>query len=138
MLKTVKQACKFNPTIRDYRMSEGVENISSLIADEAHGREFFDRNFVTSGMGQLFHEGMLRLSGKSDQAVFELLKTRSSERSSITSITRAGSSSARSSSASITTLPAGSRKSWRRDTLTRQWACTPARGAAAYTEQARA
>lgn len=72
MLKTVKQACKFNPIIRDYRMSEGVENISALIADEGHGREFFDRNFVTSGMSQLFHEGMLRLSGKSDQSVFEL------------------------------------------------------------------
>lgn len=72
MLKTVKQACKFNPIIRDYRMSEGVENISALIADEGHGREFFDRNFVTSGMGQLFHEGMLRLTGKSGQAVFEL------------------------------------------------------------------
>jgi len=28
MLKTVKQACKFNPIIRDYRMSEGIENLS--------------------------------------------------------------------------------------------------------------
>lgn len=72
MLKTVKQACKFNPIIRDYRMSEAIENLASLIADEGDGREFFDRNFITSGMAQLFHEGMLRLSGKSDQAVFEL------------------------------------------------------------------
>lgn len=72
MLKTVKQACKFNPIIRDYRMSEGIENLSALIEDQGDGREFFARNFVTSGMEQIFREGMLRLDGKSDQAVFEL------------------------------------------------------------------
>ncbi|NPT41009.1 DUF499 domain-containing protein [Paraburkholderia sp. 1N] len=72
MLKTVKQACKFNPIIRDYRMSEGIENLSSLISDEGDGREFFAHNYITSGMEQIFREGMLRLDGKSDQAVFEL------------------------------------------------------------------
>lgn len=72
MLKTVKQACTFNPIIRDYRMSEGIENLSALISDEGDGREFFARNYITSGMEQLFREGMLRLDGKSDQAVFEL------------------------------------------------------------------
>lgn len=72
MLKTVKQACKFNPIIRDYRMSEGIENLSDLIGDQGNGKEFFARNYITSGMDQLFREGMLRLEGKSDQAVFEL------------------------------------------------------------------
>lgn len=72
MLKTVKQACVFNPIIRDYRMSQAIENLSELISDEGDGREFFSRNYVTRGMEQLFREGMLRLSGKSDQAVFEL------------------------------------------------------------------
>ncbi|WP_422139948.1 anti-phage-associated DUF499 domain-containing protein [Endozoicomonas sp. ALC020] len=72
MLKTVKQACRFNPIIQDYRMSQGIENLADLINDEGDGKEFFSRNFVTHGMGQLFREGMLRLSGKSDQAVFEL------------------------------------------------------------------
>lgn len=72
MLKTVKQACEFNPIIRDYRMSQAIENLSELITDEGDGREFFARNYVTQGMGQIFREGMLRLSGKSDQAVFEL------------------------------------------------------------------
>lgn len=72
MLKTVKQACVFNPVIRDYRMSQAVENLSELIFGEGDGREFFARNYVTQGMEQLFREGMLRLSGKSDQAVFEL------------------------------------------------------------------
>src|SRR6185437_16082872 len=43
-----------------------------LIADAGDGRAFFERNYVTHGMEQLFREGLLRLSGKSDQAVFEL------------------------------------------------------------------
>ncbi|MDI1353241.1 MAG: DUF499 domain-containing protein, partial [bacterium] len=72
MLKTVKQACVFNPIIHDYRMSQAIENLSELISGEGDGREFFARNYLTQGMEQLFREGMLRLSGKSDQAVFEL------------------------------------------------------------------
>lgn len=72
MIRTVKQACRFNPVIRDYRMSQGIENLADLIHDEGDGRKFFSRNYVTHGMNQLFHEGLLRLSGKSDQAVFEL------------------------------------------------------------------
>ena len=72
MIKTVKQACRFNPIIQDYRMAQAIENLADLIADEGDGREFFARNYVTHGMEQLFREGMLRLSSKSDQAVFEL------------------------------------------------------------------
>lgn len=72
MIKTVKQACRFNPVVKDYRMSSGIENLADLINDAGDGREFFSRNFVTHGMDQLFREGLLRLSGKSDQAVFEL------------------------------------------------------------------
>lgn len=72
MIKTVKQACRFNAVIHDYRMSLGLENLADLIRDEGDGREFFARNYVTHGMSQLFREGLLRLSGKSDQAVFEL------------------------------------------------------------------
>ena len=53
-------------------MAEGIENLADLINDNGDGRDFFSRNFVTHGMEQLFKEGMLRLSGKSDQAVFEL------------------------------------------------------------------
>ncbi|MEA3250612.1 MAG: anti-phage-associated DUF499 domain-containing protein [Pseudomonadota bacterium] len=72
MLKTIKQACEFDPQVMDYRMSEGIEHLSDLINDEGDGRAFFERNYVTQGMEQLFNEGLLRLSGKSDQAVFEL------------------------------------------------------------------
>lgn len=72
MIKTVKQTCRFNPVIHDYRMSQGIENLADLISDAGDGRDFFSRNYITHGMEQLFREGMLRLSGKSDQAVFEL------------------------------------------------------------------
>jgi hypothetical protein len=72
MIKTVRQACRFNPIIRDYRMSQGIENLAGLIDEQRDGREFFARNYVTHGMEQLFREGLLKLSGKSDQAVFEL------------------------------------------------------------------
>lgn len=72
MIKTVKQACRFNPIIQDYRMSQGIESLADLINDAGDGKEFFSRNYVTHGMELLFREGMLRLSGKSDQAVFEL------------------------------------------------------------------
>ena len=72
MIKTVNQACRFNPIIQDYRMAQGIENLADLINDQGDGSEFFSRNFVTKGMEQLFREGMLRLSSKSDQAVFEL------------------------------------------------------------------
>jgi hypothetical protein len=72
MLKTVKQACQLNPIVHDYKMAEGVENLAGLITDQGDGSDFFSRNYVTSGMAQLFNEGLLRLAGKSDQAVFEL------------------------------------------------------------------
>lgn len=72
MIKTVRDACKIHPMVNDYRMTEAIENLSDLIADEGDGTAFFERNYVTQGMSELFREGLLRLSGKSDQAAFEL------------------------------------------------------------------
>lgn len=72
MVKTIKRACNFNPVIQGYQTRQGVENLADLIKDEQDGREFFSRNYVTHGTEQLFREGMLRLSGKPDQAVFAL------------------------------------------------------------------
>jgi hypothetical protein len=72
MLGTVRDACKIHPMVHDYRMTEAIENLSDLINDEGSGEEFFARNYVTQGMDSLFHEALLRLSGQSDQAAFEL------------------------------------------------------------------
>ena len=53
-------------------MIGGIESVTDLRHGKVDGLEFFSRNHVTHGMEQIFREGMLRLSGKSDQAVFEL------------------------------------------------------------------
>ena len=72
MLGTVRDACKIHPMVDDYRMTEAIENLSDLINDEGSGAEFFARNCITQGMDALFREALLRLSGQSDQAAFEL------------------------------------------------------------------
>lgn len=57
----------------EYSMSEQVENLSDVIvATSSNAREFFEKNYVTTGMETLLNQGLRRLGGKSDQAVFEL------------------------------------------------------------------
>lgn len=72
MLKTVRDACQLHEMALDYQMSEAVENLGDLIDEQGGGAAFFARNYITHGMDELFREGLLRLAGKSDQAVFEL------------------------------------------------------------------
>ncbi|MDX1982043.1 MAG: anti-phage-associated DUF499 domain-containing protein [Bryobacteraceae bacterium] len=73
MLLTVKDACELHPMALEYSMSEQVENLSDVIgATAANADEFFAKNYVTRGMETLLSQGLLRLGGKSDQAVFEL------------------------------------------------------------------
>src|SRR5258708_22157299 len=73
MLLTVKDACELHPMALEYSMSEQVENLSDVIvATAAKAHEFFDKNYVTKGMETLLNQGLRRLGGKSDQAVFEL------------------------------------------------------------------
>jgi predicted AAA+ superfamily ATPase len=73
MLKTVKDACEIHPMALDYAMTEQIENLSSVIdKTEKEAEAFFDQNFITKGMGILLGDGLRRLAGRSDQAVFEL------------------------------------------------------------------
>ena len=73
MLLTVKDACELHPMALEYSMSEQVENLSDVLgATPETAREFFDKNYVTKGMETLLNQGLRRLGGKSDQAVFEL------------------------------------------------------------------
>lgn len=72
MLGTVRDTCQIHSMVHDYRMTDAIENLSNLIDDERDGREFFARYYVTQGMETLFHECLLRLAGRSDQAAFEL------------------------------------------------------------------
>jgi hypothetical protein len=73
MLKTVKDACELHPMVLDYAMTEQIENLSSVIdRTEKEAEAFFDQNYITKGMEILLSDGLKRLAGRSDQAVFEL------------------------------------------------------------------
>lgn len=73
MLLTVKDACALHPMALEYSMSEQVENLVDVIgATSATAHDFFAKNYVTKGMETLLNQGLRRLGGKSDQAVFEL------------------------------------------------------------------
>jgi predicted AAA+ superfamily ATPase len=57
----------------NYAMGEQIENLSDVIErTAADAKEFFDKNYVTKGMELLLSQGLKRLAGKSEQAVFEL------------------------------------------------------------------
>lgn len=73
MLLSVKDACQLHPMALDYAMGDQIENLCDVIERTAgDAQEFFDKNFVTKGMELLLNQGLKRLGGKSDQAVFEL------------------------------------------------------------------
>jgi hypothetical protein len=72
-IPTVKEACELDPKALNFAMSDQVEHLSDLLKEaEGAADEFFAKNHVTQGMERLLREGLLRLSGKSTQAVFEL------------------------------------------------------------------
>lgn len=72
MLKTIRDACRLHQMVLSYSMTDQIENLLDLIGQESDGRVFFKKNYVTQGMEELLREGLKRLAGQSDQAVFEL------------------------------------------------------------------
>ena len=73
MLRTVKDACELHPMALEYAMSEQIENLSDVIQrTEKEAGEFFEKNHITRGMELLLSQGLKRLAGRDDQAVFEL------------------------------------------------------------------
>lgn len=72
-ISTVQELCELDPNALDFALSDQVEHLTDLISDaEKDAKDFFSKNFVTQGMKKLLREGLLRLNGKSNQAVFEL------------------------------------------------------------------
>ena len=71
-MKTVRDACELHPNALSIRLSDQIERLDALIADEDDGRAFFERTHVTEGMLDLLSEGIARLAGASSQAVFHL------------------------------------------------------------------
>jgi hypothetical protein len=72
MLKTVKDACELHESTLEYQVAGGVENLAQVIGAADQGRGFFEKSYMTAGMEDLLAQGLLRLSGQSDQALFEL------------------------------------------------------------------
>lgn len=72
MLISVKDACVLQDNALDVRVSNQVEQLDELIRLEGNGAEFFARTHITQGMQVLLSEGLARLAGKSNQAVFHL------------------------------------------------------------------
>src|SRR4051812_10981798 len=72
MLKIVRDACTPHEMAFNYAASNQIEDLSQLLGEGTDGKGFFDRTYITAGMRRLFEAGLLRLAGKSDQAVFEL------------------------------------------------------------------
>lgn len=69
----VTDLCELSPEVYSMSRSEQVEHLSSVTeADLATARAFYSRNHVTSGMTEFLRGALKRLSGKSDQAIFEL------------------------------------------------------------------
>jgi len=57
VLKTVKDACELHPMALSYTAKDQIENLLDLINQEGDGTAFFQKNFVTSGMANLFQMG---------------------------------------------------------------------------------
>jgi len=72
MLKTVRDACTPHPGVFKDDPLDDIDDLVKVRADLDEAREFFARSHTTAGMCQLFEQGLRRLAGTSDQAVFEL------------------------------------------------------------------
>ena len=69
----VTALCDISPDVFSMSRSEQVEHLSSIReADIGTARLFYARNHVTSGMSEFLRGAVKRLSGQSQQAVFEL------------------------------------------------------------------
>ena len=69
----VTSLCDISPDAFSMSRSEQVEHLSSIReADLTTARAFYARNHVTSGMSEFLRGALRRLSGQSQQAVFEL------------------------------------------------------------------
>ncbi len=71
-MKTVRDACQLQDNALDIHVSDQIEQLDQLIADEGDGRAFFEKTHITQGMHDLVKDGIARLAGKSTQAIFHL------------------------------------------------------------------
>ena len=71
-MKTVRDACLLQENALSIKLSDQVEQLDELITNEGDGAEFLARTAITQGMQDLISEGIARLAGASNQAIFHL------------------------------------------------------------------
>ncbi len=71
-MKTVRDACQLQDNALSIKLSDQVEQLDELITAGGDGTKFFGRTAFTQGMQDLITEGIARLAGVSNQAVFHL------------------------------------------------------------------
>jgi hypothetical protein len=71
-MKSVRDANELQPSALEIRLSDQIEQLDELISSEGGGEAFFAKTCITQGMHTLLAEGLARLAGKSNQAVFHL------------------------------------------------------------------
>jgi hypothetical protein len=69
----LSQSCKPRQSVFDRSRRDVVLNIDDLLRDRINGDQFFDENFITSGMQTLLDKVFERLSGHNNQASTFLL-----------------------------------------------------------------
>ncbi|MDT4292341.1 DUF499 domain-containing protein [Methylomonas sp. MO1] len=69
----LSQACKPRQSVFDRSRRDVVLNIDDLLKERINGEQFFDENFITSGMQILLDKVFERLAGRSNQASTFLL-----------------------------------------------------------------
>ena len=73
MLQTVRDVCQFDEKAIAYALADQIEDIGTLLDHDYSAAEaFFQKTHVTDGMRTLLRQGLQRLAGVSNQAVFEL------------------------------------------------------------------
>jgi hypothetical protein len=71
-MKTVRDACQLQQNALSIKLSDQIEQLDELINEEGDGTQFFGRTAITQGMQDLITEGIARLAGVSNQAIFHL------------------------------------------------------------------
>ena len=73
MLQTVLDTCVFKQEAIEFALTKQIEDLSDLVGhSESDASAFFDKTYITGGMASLIRQGLQRLAGLNDQAVFEL------------------------------------------------------------------
>lgn len=73
MLQTVLDTCAFKQDAIEFALTKQIEDLSDLADHSKEDAEaFFEKTFVTEGMATLIRQGLQRLAGRNDQALFEL------------------------------------------------------------------